>query len=111
MTKYGMPFFLEDKTGLLTGSDFIDLHDRMGLTYRRSAQDATRTAYMIYDLASSRRSAAPMPLAVLDFGSNNSLGTIIFPADGRRPSMKDYLSKLSTLSLYVTFHDQNTSSD
>jgi hypothetical protein len=40
-----------------------------------------------------------MPLAALDFGPNNSLGTIIFPGDGRQLAMKDYLTKLSTLSL------------
>jgi hypothetical protein len=100
-TKYCMPYFLEDKTGLLTGSDFIDLNDRMSLTYRRSAKDATRTAYMIYDMETPRRSPAPMPLVALDFGPNNSLGTIIFPRDGRQLPMKEYLSKLSTLSLYV----------
>jgi hypothetical protein len=40
-----------------------------------------------------------MLLVALDLDPVNSLGTILFLGDGRQ--MKDYLSKLSPLSLYV----------
>jgi hypothetical protein len=59
---------------------------------------------MVYDMPSSRCAIAWMLLVAVDFGSNNSLGIIIFPGDGRQLSMKDYSSKLSTLSLYVSLH-------
>jgi hypothetical protein len=59
---------------------------------------------MVYDMPSSRRAIAWMLLVAVDLGSNNSLGIIIFTGDGRQLSMKDYSSKLSTLSLYVSLH-------
>jgi hypothetical protein len=56
---------------------------------------------MINDIASPRRATARNPLVALDFGPNNSFGTIIFLGDGRQLFTKDYLSKLFTLSLYM----------
>lgn len=93
MTNYGMPYFLEDKSGRLTGSEFVDLHDRMHLSYRCTARDATHTAYMIYDMKSH---GASRPLVALDFGPNNQLGTISFGPTSSA-EMKKYLTKVSTL--------------
>ncbi|KAF8224609.1 hypothetical protein L208DRAFT_475661 [Tricholoma matsutake] len=92
MTNYGMAFFLEDKTGELTGSEFVDLNDRMHLTYRCTARNSTHIAYMIYDATTS--SGASRPLVALDFGPNNQLGTISFGPDSSM-EMKKYLTKLS----------------
>jgi hypothetical protein len=98
MTDYGMGFFLEDKTGELTGSEFVDLNDRMRLVYRCSARDSSHTAYMIYDATTS--SGASRPLIALDFGPNNQLGTISFGPTSST-EMKKYLSKLSPFGRYV----------
>ena len=98
--KYFLPYFLEDQTGRLTGSEFIDLHDRMSLIYRRCGRDATRPMYVIYD-KKQKYSCAQIPFVALEFGPDDSLGTITFPGDGRQLPMEDYLTKLSPLSLYV----------
>lgn len=70
MATLGIPYFLEDKTGLLTSSDFTDVNDRMRLTLRCTLKDNTRSAYMIH-INSSR-----IPAAALDFGSKGELGTV-----------------------------------
>lgn len=98
MTNYGMAFFLEDKTGELTGSEFVDLNDRMHLTYRCTARNSTHIAYMIYDATTS--SGASRPLVALDFGPNNQLGTISFGPDSSM-EMKKYLTKLSPFGRYA----------
>ncbi|KAJ8597445.1 hypothetical protein M405DRAFT_453827 [Rhizopogon salebrosus TDB-379] len=89
MTSYGMPFLLEDKTGKLTGSDFVDINDRLRLALRCTARGPTNTAYMIYDRTYTTDSVR-RPLAVLDFGSNNSLGTITF-GSGAQMLMSEFL--------------------
>jgi hypothetical protein len=94
MTDYGMSYFLEDKSGKLTGSEFVDLNDRMRLVYRCSARDASHTAYMIYD--TTTLAGASRPLIALDFGPNNQLGTISFGPNSSM-EMKKYLTKLSPL--------------
>jgi hypothetical protein len=90
MPHYGMHYILEDKSGMLTGSDFVDINDRLRLSFRCTAHDQTRTAYMIYD---SRYGSGP--LVALDFGSHNSLGVINFASSGRQLPMKNYLVKRS----------------
>ncbi|KAJ6580486.1 hypothetical protein DFH09DRAFT_1360558 [Mycena vulgaris] len=92
MTRYGMPYILEDTTGRLTGTTFIDLHDRLHLTVRCTARDGCHTSYMIYNTSPAVfQSAIPKPLAGLDFGANNALGTISF-ASAAMP-MRKYLTK------------------
>lgn len=100
MTDYGMSLFLEDKTGLLTGSEFIDLNDRMRLIYRCTARDPSHTAYMIYNATTS--AGASRPLVALDFGPNNQLGTISV-GPNNHVEMKKYLSKVSPLGRYLLF--------
>lgn len=89
-----MAYFLEDKSGKLTGSEFIDLHDRMRLSYRRTAQDATHTAYMIFDTTNSY--GGTRPLLALSFAPDNHLGTISLSPESSMP-MKKYLTKISPL--------------
>jgi hypothetical protein len=91
MTTYGMPYFLADKTGSLSGSEFTDVNDRMRLVYRCTANDSTHKAYIIYD-----SSVTQVPPIALDFGPDDSLGIISFGSDRSLP-MKKYLSKVSML--------------
>ncbi|KAJ7607289.1 hypothetical protein DFH06DRAFT_216436 [Mycena polygramma] len=78
-TRYGMPYILEDTTGRLTGSEFVDIHERVRFTVRCTARDVSHTAFMIYNTSPAVfQSAVPKPLVALDFGPNNSLGTISF---------------------------------
>ncbi|KAJ7465737.1 hypothetical protein B0H11DRAFT_2049103 [Mycena galericulata] len=95
-TRYGMPFILEDSTGRLTGSEFIDIHDRLHLTVRCTARDSCHTSYMIYNTTPTVfQSAIPKPLVGLDFGPNNALGTISF-SSAPKP-MNKYLPKASSM--------------
>ncbi|KAK7031075.1 hypothetical protein VNI00_013675 [Paramarasmius palmivorus] len=88
MTTYGMPFFLEDKTGKLTGSEFNDIHDRLHFTYRCTAYTPSHATYMIFSLSTN-------PLIALSFGPKNALGTISFPSNVVIP-MTTYLVKVTT---------------
>ncbi|KAI0769422.1 hypothetical protein BD413DRAFT_477951 [Trametes elegans] len=93
MTTFGLPFFLEDTTGRLSGSEFVDLHNRMHLSLKQTLRDAHHAAYVIYDLSSrASRGGLLVPLATLDFGSNNALGTVKI-GDGDHVSMNQYLVK------------------
>lgn len=97
-----MAYFLEDKSGQLTGSEFVDLNDRMRFNFRRTANDASHTAYMIYDTSPGTPTASSTtPLVALDYGPNNALGTISFASDNSM-QMKKYLSKTSILGRYVS---------
>ncbi|KAJ7661039.1 hypothetical protein B0H17DRAFT_1185273 [Mycena rosella] len=92
MTRYGMPYILEDTTGRLTGSEFIDIHERLNLTLRCTARDSCHTSYMIYNTSPNvYQSTIPKPLAGLDFGPNNTLGTISFSSV--TVPMRKYLTK------------------
>ncbi|EPQ56858.1 hypothetical protein GLOTRDRAFT_38358 [Gloeophyllum trabeum ATCC 11539] len=95
MTHYGLPYFLEDKTGSLAGSDFVDIHDRMRLSVRCTARDAHRCAFMIYNMNPSVGGLLK-PCAVLDFGPNNTLGTVAIGSGCHIP-MTRYLTKVSPL--------------
>ncbi|KAI0319118.1 hypothetical protein OF83DRAFT_852434 [Amylostereum chailletii] len=94
MAVLGMPFFLEDISGSLNGSDFVDLHDRMRLSVRCTLRDATHTSYMIYDLMSPDPRRLVQPAAALDYGANHALGTVVI---GSRAGvrMDQYLVKTS----------------
>ena len=91
MTSCGLPFFLEDQTGELTGSEFVDLYNRMRLSLRCTLRDVSHTAFMIYDL-SSRPNTYGAPLACLEFGANHALGTVKI-ANGESVNMNQYLAK------------------
>lgn len=89
-----MPYLLEDKTGKLTGSDFVDMNDRLRFRLRCSAQAPTHTAYMIHNATHGQDPSDP--LIALAFGPNNSLGTITIRSGAPLP-MDQYLAKLSPL--------------
>lgn len=96
-TTYGMPYILEDKTGELTGSDFIDINDRLRLRLRCTAQAPTHTAYMIHNVTHGHECEVSRALVALAFGPGDSLGTIIF--ESRSPvAMNEYLRRVSLLA-------------
>jgi hypothetical protein len=96
-----LPFVLEDRTGLLTGSDFDDIYDRVFLRIARVPQpkDSTFTT-MIYKMAhrsSRRRDTLPFhsnPSVVLEFGPQETLGNISYVGQWAIP-MSRYLRKTS----------------
>ncbi|EMD33839.1 hypothetical protein CERSUDRAFT_117905 [Gelatoporia subvermispora B] len=98
MTKFGMPLFLEDKSGSLTGSEYTDLYNRARLVLRCTLRTPARAAYMVYDLAerADPRSGLPVPAACLDFGPADALGSVKI-RDGEHVPMGQYLTKLSPL--------------
>ncbi|KAG5725675.1 hypothetical protein E4T56_gene7292 [Termitomyces sp. T112] len=106
MTNYGMAYFLEDKSGMLTGSEFVDLNDRIRLSYICTARDTNQTVYMIYDATTVDSSSRP--LLALTFGPNNALGTVHISPDDSMP-MRQYLKKASTLG--STKHRKFVASD
>ncbi|KAF7316062.1 hypothetical protein MIND_00124200 [Mycena indigotica] len=103
MTRYELPYILEDKTGTLSsGSEFIDIHERMHLTMRCTAP----RSFMLYNgpwpPPSSRsctghptRPVLPHPLASLQFSTTRdnaiALGTI--SVHNVPMSMRAYLVK------------------
>lgn len=94
MPYYGQDFMLEDRCGQLTGSDFEDINDRVRLTLRCTQRESTHTIYMIFDRTNTIVFNYNNPLAVLDFGPNDTLGTVSFKPGMSMP-MKNYLSKLT----------------
>lgn len=98
MAQCGLPFFLEDKTGELTGSEFLDVHDRARFAYRCTLRDTHHTAYMVYEVSPAARST---PVACLNFGGGNALGTVKI-GQGEDISMSKYLSKVGTFGSSTT---------
>lgn len=97
MTLYGMPYFLEDKTGSLSGSDFVDINDRIRFSYRCTARDTTRVAYIIFNVTSGHSNT---PVAALDFAPDGGWGTVTYTSGstaGAHMAMKKYLAKTSFL--------------
>jgi len=99
-TRYCQPYFLEDKTGSLAGSEFVDLNDRMKLVWRRTRADGQGTQYYIYDLTSGRPDAETKPVVILDFGPNSSLGLINYGSSYIK--MENYLQKVTPSGRYVS---------
>src|ERR1700736_5393932 len=100
MTYYGQDYMLEDKAGQLTGSDYEDIHDRIRLTLKCTQRAQTHTVYMIFDRTGTHVFDYNNPLAVLEFGPNDTLGTVSFRTGVRMP-MKQYLVKAATFGRYV----------
>ena len=96
MTVYGLPLFLEDISGSLDGSDFVDIHGRMKLTLRCTLRDRSRAVYMVQNDQSHSRS----PSAVLDFTPPGGLGSIIV-GNARPMPMDQYLCKVSRFGRFA----------
>lgn len=94
----GLPFMLQDSTGNITESNFVDLYSRMSFSIRCTMRNADRCAYMIYDASSSSshagRAGLMVPVACLDFAANGALGTVKIRQE-ENIDMERYLSKVS----------------
>ncbi|KAJ7468979.1 hypothetical protein FB451DRAFT_1478681 [Mycena latifolia] len=97
------PYILEDMTGRLTGgSEFVDIHDRLRLAVHCTTRDASHTGYMIFDTTPSAfQPMIPRTLAALDFGQDNSLGTVTFAGVG--VPMRQYLTRPNAMGRQVCF--------
>ncbi|KAF7312955.1 hypothetical protein MKEN_00980100 [Mycena kentingensis (nom. inval.)] len=99
MALYGMPYILEDTTGTLAGSEFIDIHDRMHLTLRCTSHDRRQRVFVLDNGDRPACAYAPdsslglsrRPLLSMQFGSDGSLGTITFQNSNVPISMRRYL--------------------
>ncbi|KAI0784697.1 hypothetical protein C8Q75DRAFT_378795 [Abortiporus biennis] len=97
MARYGMPFFLEDKSGDITGSDYADHYSRLSFSLRCTRRDPDHMVFMIYDLlsnSSSSRHHLTVPVACFDLGHNHSLGTVKI-GDGCPVEINQYLVKVN----------------
>src|ERR1700751_1312485 len=82
-----LPYILEDRTGLVAGSDFDDIYDRIFLRVAKapSSHQGETSTLMVYKMsqrASRRRDSLPFhsnPAIILEFGRNGALGNISFP--------------------------------
>ena len=100
-----LPYYLEDRTGQYTGSDFDEIYDRMFLRVARpppsQAAHYAETTVMVYNTgrrsSNQRHSRPPQrePAAILEFGPNGALGTVSFPSTGVSMPMGQYLRKTS----------------
>ncbi|KAI4520214.1 hypothetical protein K525DRAFT_271011 [Schizophyllum commune Loenen D] len=95
-----VPYTFEDRTGLLTDTDFDEMYDRAYFKVCPSNGTPSDTSIMIYEMlhrASRHRDSLPPRhewRIRLDFGKDYSLGTIVF-ANGATMPMSRYLKKLS----------------
>ncbi|PSS38008.1 hypothetical protein PHLCEN_2v148 [Hermanssonia centrifuga] len=92
-----MPYIFEDLTGELTGSEFVDLNGRLYFRLHCTLRTPERAAYMIYDMTSTQRAGrggVMVPVACLDFGANNALGTVSI-RQGPYIEMERYLSRVA----------------
>ncbi len=106
MINKALPYYLEDRSGQYTGSDFDEIYDRLFLRVARpsSAQSAhfpAESTLMVYNTgrrsSSQRHSRPPQrePAVVLEFGPNGALGTVSFVQSGVSMPMGQYLRKTS----------------
>ncbi|KZT63793.1 hypothetical protein DAEQUDRAFT_699678 [Daedalea quercina L-15889] len=104
MINKALPYYLEDRSGLYTGSDFDDIYDRLFLRVARppgSPADGPPAALMIYNVgrrSSNQRDYRPIqrePAVVLEFGSNATLGRISFMGSSVSIPMNQYLKKIT----------------
>ncbi|OJT07656.1 hypothetical protein TRAPUB_1481 [Trametes pubescens] len=105
MINRALPYFIEDRTGQYTGSDFDEIYDRVFLRVGRPppghAAHYAETTLMVYDTgrrSSSKRYSQPVsrePSVILEFGPNGALGTISFVGSSVSMPMGQYLRKTS----------------
>jgi hypothetical protein len=107
-TTYGIPFHLEDSTGNIHDSNFTDLYERMSFTVRTTMRTEDRSAIMVYNASASShagRGGLMVPIACLDFGANDALGTVKI-GQGESVEMERFLSRLSrkcVISFFLSF--------
>lgn len=91
----GMPIFLEDTTGDLYNSDFVDYYSRMAFNIRCTLRSPERSVFAVTDMqASAGRNGLAVSISTLVFGANNALGTIQY-GQKEHVAMDQYLVKVS----------------
>ncbi|KAI0310680.1 hypothetical protein OF83DRAFT_1178304 [Amylostereum chailletii] len=105
MTINGPPaaYYFEDRTGVVAGSDFDEVYDRMFLRVSSTPQRTQNAGLMVYDMGQrstshgdrDRRHYYREPAIVLDFGPRGALGTIHFAKRAVSMPMAQYLRKAS----------------
>jgi len=113
MTISGPPsaYFFEDRTGVLTSSDFDEVYDRGFLRVSSIPQRTRNAGLMIYDMGQRSTSLGDRdgrhfyrePSVILDFGPRGALGTIHFTKGSISIPMHQYLRKVSLFSGCVVF--------
>jgi hypothetical protein len=113
MTISGPPpaYFFEDRTGVLTSSDFDEVYDRAFLRISSTPQRTRNAGLMVYDMGQrstslgdrDRRHFYREPVIILDFGPRGALGTVRFTKDSISIPMHQYLRKVSLFSGCVVF--------
>ena len=90
-----MPFQLEDTTGSIFDSTFADLYQRKSFSIRTTMRTTDRTVVMVYNASSNTsRGGLMVPIACLDFGADNALGTVKI-GNGQNVEMQGYLARVS----------------
>lgn len=91
----GLPFMLEDRSGSLSGSEFVDLHDRMYLSLRCRRRDPNGASqYEIYNMRSKQYN---FPVATLEYGVGGALGSVTLIGAGgmsRTHTMGTFLAEV-----------------
>jgi len=108
MTISGPPsaYFFEDRTGVLTGSDYDEVYDRAFMRVSSTPQRTRNAGLMVYDMGQrstslgdrDRRHFYREPVIVLDFGPRGALGTVRFTKGSVSIPMHQYLRKVSLFS-------------
>jgi hypothetical protein len=80
MVKTGIPFMLNDRTGSLLGSEFVDLYDRIYLRVRCTHLDPDgASVYGVYNMLSRHHE---IPVATFQYGAGGALGDITITGSG-----------------------------
>jgi len=74
---------LEDRSGSLSGSEFVDLYDRMYLRVRCTRRDADgASSYGVYNIFST---LPDIPVVTLEYGAAGALGNVTTIGHGGSP--------------------------
>lgn len=116
MTNYGMPFFLEDRTGDFFNTEYDDLNDRLfygvncvvggagrapGASTVRIFELGSRTSAHRFSTAYPGRS----PAVMLDFGPRGELGTVLFVERAAALPMSNWMRKSMALGRYADLYN------
>ncbi|KAH8107666.1 hypothetical protein BXZ70DRAFT_4127 [Cristinia sonorae] len=102
MSAFGLPLYLIDKTpNNLTDSEFTDMYERVRMRVHCTLRNADRTVVMVY------KSGVMAPLACLEYGAGNALGTIQVNGKAAVP-MNDYLIRVTKGSRKFVASDGQT---
>lgn len=100
MVKTGIPFMLEDRSGSLSGSEFVDLYDRMSLRLRCTRRDPDGASqYGVYNDFSPRYD---IPVVTLEYGAAGALGTITTIGPGGSSRTQTMTAFLVEIGGYAT---------